>query len=129
MTYPTELMYSKDHHWVKNSGNQSMIGLTDFILSQLGDVVHLQLPELEVKLHAGETLGTIESTKTVSDLVCPVSGKIIEVNQALFENPQLVMESPYEKGWLLRIELEGNMPQNLLSADEYLSYLSSSSGV
>ena len=103
--YPDNLRYSKEHEWVKIDGKTATIGITHYAQDQLGDVVYVELPSLGKELKAMEEFGVVESVKSVSSLYCPVSGKVIEVNSALNDNPQLVNESPYQKGWIIKVEM------------------------
>ncbi|REH74453.1 glycine cleavage system protein GcvH [Staphylococcus felis] len=105
MAVPNELKYSKEHEWVKVDGNAALIGITDFAQSELGDIVFVELPEVDDEVSEGETFGSVESVKTVSELYSPVSGKIIEVNEDLEDEPEAVNESPYEKAWMVKVEL------------------------
>ncbi|REI11175.1 glycine cleavage system protein GcvH [Staphylococcus felis] len=105
MAVPNELKYSKEHEWVKVDGNVALIGITDFAQSELGDIVFVELPEVDDEVSEGETFGSVESVKTVSELYSPVSGKIIEVNEDLEDEPEAVNESPYEKAWMVKVEL------------------------
>jgi len=103
---PPDLHYTADHEWVRRSGNDSArIGITDFAQSALGDVVFVQLPDVGAELTAGESFGEVESTKSVSDLYAPVSGKVSAVNGDLEGNPQLVNSDPYGAGWLLDVQV------------------------
>jgi glycine cleavage system H protein len=122
MSYPTELHYAKSHEWIQTSGQSATVGITQFAIEQLGDVVHLDLPKVGTKFKAQETFGTIESTKTVSDLYMPAGGTITEVNTALLDAPEAIAEDPYKKGWLIKFTLEG-APQGMLQAAEYEKYV------
>ncbi|GMA52522.1 glycine cleavage system H protein [Alicyclobacillus contaminans] len=102
---PAELKYSKEHEWVKVEGNQARIGITDFAQDELGDIVFVELPEVGTEVRANETFGSVESVKTVSDLFAPVSGKIVQVNGALQDSPELVNSAPYEDGWMIVVEM------------------------
>ncbi len=120
MNIPDNLKYSKDHEWIRVEGNTGYIGITDFAQSELGDIVYVDVdPELsEVK--ADEAFGTIEAVKTVSDLLSPVTGKVLEVNPKLEDEPQLVNEDPYGEGWVLKVELtDPNELENLLDSNAY----------
>ena len=113
-----ELLYSKDHEWVRvESDGVAVIGVTDFAAEQLGDVVYVDLPEAGSEITSGTEMGEIESTKAVSEIYTPVSGEIVEVNEALEDSPETVGEDPYGDGWLfiIRVESEGE----LLTADGY----------
>ncbi|HEC2146702.1 TPA: glycine cleavage system protein GcvH [Staphylococcus delphini] len=106
MAVPSGLKYSKEHEWVKVEGNTAIIGITDFAQSELGDIVFVELPEVDDEVSEGETFGSVESVKTVSELYSPVSGKIIAVNENLEDSPEAVNESPYEEAWMVKVELK-----------------------
>lgn len=106
MAVPSGLKYSKEHEWVKVEGNTAIIGITDFAQSELGDIVFVELPEVEDELTEGETFGSVESVKTVSELYSPVSGKVVAVNENLEDAPEAVNESPYEEAWMVKVELK-----------------------
>ncbi|EHT1784514.1 glycine cleavage system protein GcvH [Staphylococcus pseudintermedius] len=106
MAVPSGLKYSKEHEWVKVEGNTAIIGITDFAQSELGDIVFVELPEVEDELTEGETFGSVESVKTVSELYSPVSGKVVAVNENLENAPEAVNESPYEEAWMVKVELK-----------------------
>lgn len=99
-----DLRYSKEHEWVSLEGTQVRIGITDFAQEELGDIVFVELPEVGDSIAAGESFGSVESVKTVSELYAPISGKVIEVNTNLEDSPELVNESPYEGAWMIVIE-------------------------
>ena len=124
MKIPAELKYSSDHEWVKLEGNKATIGITDFAQDQLGDVVFVEIPEIDATLNAKEGLGTIESVKAVSDIYSPVSGTVVEVNSQLEDAPQLINEDAYGKGWICVVELS-NLEEikELLSAEDYEKFL------
>jgi len=119
--------YSKDHEWVeKVSGNVVRIGISDFAQHQLGDIVFVELPEEGSSVQAEESIGTIESVKTVSDLFSPVSGQITKTNPRLGDEPELVNEEPYDGGWMAEIEVEGDLEEQLsalLSPEQYAEFL------
>ena len=104
MSYPADLKYTKEHEWIRVDGNTGAIGITDFAQQQLGDVVYLELPEVGTSLKAGQSFGTIESVKAVSELYAPVSGQVIEVNAALKEKPEAVNSAPHDS-WMIAIKL------------------------
>ncbi|MDK3778031.1 glycine cleavage system protein GcvH [Staphylococcus pseudintermedius] len=106
MAVPSGLKYSKEHEWVKVEGNTAIIGITDFAQSELGDIVFVELPEVEDELTEGETFGSVESVKTVSELYSPISGKVVAVNENLEDAPEAVNESPYEEAWMVKVELK-----------------------
>lgn len=118
---PEELKYTQEHEWVARTGADSVrIGITDFAQTQLGDVVFVQLPEVGETLTAGDTVGEIESTKSVSDLYAPVSGAVVARNDALDQQPELVNSDPYGEGWLLEITVsDPDATEGLLDADAY----------
>ncbi len=115
---PENLLYTKEHEWVRVEGKTAQIGITDFAQSELGDIVFVELPEIGATITVGETFGTVESVKTVSDLYAPVSGKVIEVNAQLNDVPEKVNEQPYTDGWMIVVEMDSD-PKNLLTASEY----------
>jgi glycine cleavage system H protein len=115
---PDELRYTSEHEWARNEGGRVVVGITDYAQDQLGDVVFVELPEAGTEVEAGQPLGEVESTKSVSDIYSPVSGKVLEKNSEVEQNPALINEDPYGKGWLVTIESAGG-PGDLLSSDEY----------
>ncbi len=125
MEFPKELKYSKSHEFIKIQGNQAIIGITSYASKELGDVVYVDLPESGKTFKAGEKFGVIESVKSVSDLYIPCNGKIVEVNKDLSDHPEYVNHDPYNKGWMIKVELTGSLDQNkeLISADEYSKFV------
>jgi glycine cleavage system H protein len=111
--------YTKTHEWVTVDGKVATVGITDFAQSQLGDVVFLELPSTGRKLGSRETFGVIESVKAASDLYAPVAGRITAVNEKLAAKPELINSDPYGEGWILKIELAGDAPTDLLDEAEY----------
>jgi glycine cleavage system H protein len=111
--------YTKTHEWVALDGKHATIGITDFAQSQLGDVVFLELPKPGRKLDIGETFGVVESVKAASDLYSPVSGRISEVNEKLASKPELINSDPFGDGWILKLEVTGDLPSDLLDEDAY----------
>ena len=105
MSLPQDLKYSEDHEWIKVEGNTVTIGITDFAQSELGDIVFVELPEEGDDISTGDSFGSVESVKTVSELYAPVSGSIVAVNEELEDSPELVNENPYEGAWMLKVEL------------------------
>jgi glycine cleavage system H protein len=120
--YPKDLQYTKEHEWIRVDGSTGVVGITSFAIEQLGDVVHLDLPKVGAKFKAGESFGTIESTKTVSDLYMPVAGVVTEVNTALTAAPEDITQDPHGTKWLVKVTLDGS-PSNLMSADQYQKYV------
>ena len=120
MEIRSELKYTKDHEWVKVEGNKAKVGITDYAQGELGDIVYVEIETLEESLGKEEVFGSIEAVKTVSDLFLPVSGKVVEVNENLEDNPELINEDPYEKGWIIRMEIENPEElKDLLDSDSY----------
>ncbi|WP_050616294.1 glycine cleavage system protein GcvH [Bacillus testis] len=117
---PKDLRYSEEHEWVKTEGDKLRIGITDFAQSELGDIVFVELPEVGTSISADEPFGSVESVKTVSELYAPVSGKIVEVNEDLDDNPEYVNESSYDKAWMIVIEpSDASEIENLMTAEQY----------
>ena len=114
-----ERYYTESHEWVQVDGDVATIGITDFAQSQLGDVVFLELPSVGRMLEAGDSFGVVESVKAASDLYSPVSGSVIEVNQALADRPEIVNREPYEGGWLMKVRLNGDLSEGLLDEAGY----------
>ncbi|MEW6507014.1 MAG: glycine cleavage system protein GcvH [Bacteroidota bacterium] len=122
MNIPTNLLYTKDHEWIKIEGTTGTIGITDFAQGELGDIVYIDINPDVTEIVEGQSFGTIEAVKTVSDLYAPVDGKVIELNKNLIDNPQLVNSDPYGEGWIIKIELVNSAQlNNLLSPDAYKS--------
>lgn len=122
---PEGLLYSKEHEWIKKEGdNKVRIGITDFAQSELGDIVFVELPEEDDEVEVGESFGSVESVKTVSELYSPVSGKVLEMNEDLEDEPEAVNEDPYEKAWMVVVELSNTSElDDLLSAAEYKEFI------
>lgn len=120
MNVPDDLRYSADHEWVKVELGRVRIGITDYAQDALGDVVFVQIPSIGVVVASGESFGEVESTKSVSDIYAPVSGIVVEANDALSDAPQQVNDDPYGEGWLCVIELsDGSQLEGLMDADAY----------
>ena len=117
MNYPDNYKYSKSHEWVKNEGEITVIGLTDFAQSELGDLVFVNLPEVDDTVTAGEALGDVESVKAVSDIFSPVSGTVCEINEELLDHPELINEAPYD-AWLIKVK-DVTDEEELIGAAEY----------
>lgn len=113
MTFPEDLKYTKDHEWIRVQGDTGIVGITDYAQGELGDVVFVELPAVGKKVKQGETFGTIEAVKAVSDLYAPVTGEVTEVNTALEKFSELVNKEPYGGGWMIKLRI-GN-PQDLAS--------------
>lgn len=120
MALPNDLKYSEDHEWVKVDGNTVTLGITDFAQGELGDIVFVELPEEGDEMVKGESFGSVESVKTVSELYAPLNGTVTEVNEELEDSPELVNESPYEEAWMVKIEVaDTSQLDELLDADAY----------
>jgi glycine cleavage system H protein len=120
MNVPKDLRYTKEHEWLRVKGNEAEMGITDFAQGELGDVIFVDLPVPGTKVVQMKSFGSIDAVKTVGDLFAPVSGEIVAVNADLKENPALVNQSPYEKGWMVRIRLANPAElESLLTADAY----------
>ena len=114
-----ERRYTKSHEWLTVDGKTATVGITDFAQSQLGDVVFMELPAAGRKLDVGETFGVVESVKAASDLYSPVAGRITAVNDKLAAHPELINTDPYGDGWILKVELSGELPSDLLDEAAY----------
>ncbi len=120
MDFPTNVKYTNEHEWIRLEGEEAYVGITDYAQTQLGDIVFVDVPTEGETLEKGETFGSIEVVKTVSDLFLPVGGEILEVNPALEENPELVNKDPYGEGWIIRIKpTDVSEAEELLDAEAY----------
>lgn len=120
MTVPAELKYTADHEWIRVEGDEIVVGVTEFAQGELGDVVFIELETEGETLSKGDTFGTIEAVKTVSDLYMPVDGEVVKVNSALEDTPELVNSEPFEGGWMIRIKLsDPSQLDDLMSSDAY----------
>ena len=125
---PENLKYSEDPEWLKLDGGTAVIGITHFAQDSLGDVVFVELPDVGSDIGQFEKIGEIESVKAVSDLFCPIGGKVVEVNDSLADSPELVNDSPYEDGWMLKVEVADSSDiDRLMSASEYDALIESES--
>ena len=123
MTYPTDLRYTKDHEWIRINDQNGHIGITDYAQEQLGDVVYVELPEVGRVFAQGDQFGSVESVKAVSDLYCPVSGEVIEVNSVLETQPELVNKDPHEN-WMIVVKLTNpDELASLVDADAYANLI------
>jgi glycine cleavage system H protein len=117
---PDDLLYTEKHEWVRTEGDMLTVGITDYAQNQLGDIVYVELPEVGMKVSRMKPFGTIEAVKAVSDLYAPVSGEILEVNDAVSGDPALIKSSPYGDGWMVRIRAENPAElDSLLKPEEY----------
>ena len=120
MNVPAELKYTKEHEWIRVEGEEAYVGITDYAQSHLGDIVFVEVETEGDNLEAGDTFGSIEAVKTVSDLYMPVSGEVLEFNSELEDQPDLVNKDPYGKGWIIKVKIEDEAQlDGLLSADAY----------
>lgn len=120
MNIPKELLYTEDHEWIRVDGNVAYIGITDFAQKELGDIVFVEVETLDETLDKGETFGTVEAVKTVSDMFMPVGGKVLELNELIDSEPEIINKDPYGKGWLIKISLTDTAElSGLLSAEAY----------
>ena len=120
MNIPENLKYTKDHEWIKIESKYARMGVTDFAQSELGDIVFVEVDSIDETLDQEEVFGTIEAVKTVSDLYMPVSGKVIEVNDALEDDPELINTNPYDQGWIIKIEISNKEElDGLITYKEY----------
>ena len=124
MEIKENLSYTNDHEWIKVDGNTALVGITDFAQSELGDIVFIEVETIGEDLDKNEVFGTVEAVKTVSDLFTPVSGKVLEFNSALEDNPELVNESPYGDGWIVKMEISNSDEiSDLLDSKAYKSLI------
>ncbi|EHG9404929.1 glycine cleavage system protein GcvH [Listeria monocytogenes] len=120
MSLPKDLLYTEEHEWVKAKDGSYVIGITDFAQDQLGDIVFVELPEVGDTVTKGDSIGSIESVKTVSDFYAPVTGKVVAVNETLEDEPELINSNPYDTGWILKLEeVEEADVKALLSSEDY----------
>ncbi|MFQ5895148.1 MAG: glycine cleavage system protein GcvH [Nitrospinota bacterium] len=124
MEFPDELKYTKEHEWVRVEGDRAVVGITEYAQGELGDIVYVELPEVDSEVERNGTFGVVESVKAVSDLYVPVSGRVVEVNESLQEEPELVNSDPYEDGWMIVIEMgDPSELGELMSAEDYQAYI------
>ncbi len=124
MNVPDGLLYTKEHEWIRIDNHLGTIGITDYAQDALGDVTFVELPKVGDSIRQFEAFSSVESVKAVSDVYAPMSGKIVKVNDGLMESPELINQSPYDKGWMVVIEIfDENEKKNLMTASEYRKYL------
>ena len=124
MSYPSDYLYTNEHEWVRVEGDLATVGITDYAQHELGDVVYVELPKPGTKLNAGESLGTVESVKAVSDIYAPVSGEVTEVNSALAGTPETINKDPHGKAWLIKLKLANSSElSKLMNAAAYEAYI------
>ena len=123
MKLPDDYFYTRDDTWLRRDGDTLTIGLTEYGQNELGELVFVELPESGAAVRAGTPFGVVESVKAVAELVSPLAGKVVASNEEVAQEPALVNESPYERGWLVRVEMEGeNLPPELMTAAQYASF-------
>ena len=122
---PQNLSYTKTHEWIKKEDEYLTIGITDHAQTMLGDLVYVELPEVESNLDSGQECAVVESVKAAADVYCPINGEVIEINDAVVENPQLINEDPYGKGWLFRVKPYEKQAEGLLDAGQYSKVVAS----
>jgi glycine cleavage system H protein len=124
--YPADYLYSREHEWVKVEGDICIIGITEFAQLELGEVVFVELPEAGQVFNSGDELGTIESVKAVAEVYTPVAGEVVEINDAVVEDPELLNEDPHGEGWLLRLRFSSASDlKELMNAEKYEEYVKS----
>lgn len=118
------LLYTRDHEWLRVEGKHALMGITDYAQKSLHEIIYVELPNVNQRVNQGEPIGSVESVKATSDIFSPVTGKVVEVNDTLMNSPEAINESPYEEGWILRIEIAREPElENLMDPDEYRRYL------
>jgi glycine cleavage system H protein len=122
--YPTDFLYTKEHEWIKVDGDTGTCGITDYAQGELGDIVFIELPDVGATFDANASMATIESVKAVSDMYSPVSGEVVEINDAIVDNPAKVNEEPHGGGWFVKIKISNpDELKNLMSAQDYEEYI------
>lgn len=120
MNFPENLKYTKEHIWVAVAGTEATIGITDFAQSELGDIVYVDIEQMDETVAADETFGSVEAVKTVSDLIMPITGEVFEFNEDLGDDPELINSDPFGKGWIVKVKIEEGLDLSaLLSVDQY----------
>ncbi len=122
--YPKDYRYTEDHEWIKVEGNIGTVGITDYAQKQLGDIVYVELPEVDDEFEKGDEVATVESVKAASPVIIPVSGKIVEINEELEDSPELVNQEPHGKGWFFKVEIS-NLSEidDLMTAEQYEEFI------
>ncbi len=124
MNIPAELRYSKEHEWVRVEGNVAVVGITDFAQEELGDIVNVELPDEDDTFAMEEAFGAVESVKASSEVFCPVGGKVLEINEPLFDTPEILNEDPYDEGWMIKLEMtDSSELDQLMDAAAYQKYI------
>ena len=123
MNIPSDLLYTKDHEWIKIENSIAIVGITDFAQSELGDIIFIELPDIGDSVQAKDSIGTIEAVKTVADIYSPMNGKVSEVNINLEDNPDSINKDPYDSGWIIKLNNFTNNDDNYLTPDQYKSLI------
>jgi glycine cleavage system H protein len=124
MSYPSDYRYTKEHEWMRVEGDVATVGITDYAQHELGDVVYVELPKPGAKLNAGQSFGTVESVKAVSDIYAPVAGEVTEVNSSLSETPEAINKDPHGKAWLIKLKLaDSSAVGKLMNAAAYEAFI------
>jgi glycine cleavage system H protein len=124
MSYPSDYRYTKEHEWMRVEGDVATVGITDYAQHELGDVVYVELPKPGAKLNAGQSFGTVESVKAVSDIYAPVAGEVTEVNSSLSETPEAINKDPHGKAWLIKLKLaDSSAVGKLMNAGAYEAFI------
>ena len=123
MNIPSDLLYTKDHEWIKIENGIATVGITDYAQGELGDIIFIELPEIGDSVQAEDSIGTIEAVKTVADIYSPMNGEILEVNVNLEDNPDSINTDPYDSGWIIKLNNFTNNDDNYLTPDQYKSLI------
>ena len=123
MNIPSNLLYTKDHEWIKIENGTATVGITDYAQGELGDIIFIELPEIGNSVQTEDTIGTIEAVKTVADIYSPINGDISEVNINLEDNPDSINKDPYDSGWIIKLNNFTNNVDNYLTPDQYKSLI------
>lgn len=121
--YPGDLKYTKSHEWARVTDETAVVGVSEFAQEELGDIVNVELPAPGTKVQAGEPFGSVDSVKAVSDLMSPVSGEVVEVNEDLESSPELINQDPYGTGWMIKVKLDGSSLDELMTNDQYEQFV------
>lgn len=125
MNVPNDLLYTDEHEWVKIDETTAIIGVTDYAQGELGDIVFIEFPDLNLNFTKGESIGSIEAVKTVSDIYMPLSGKVLELNEQLNDNPEIVNNNPFDNGWIIKLQITNiDEISKLMSSEEYKVFIS-----
>ncbi len=124
MVFPDDLLYSREHTWARIDGNLAIIGITDYAQEKLGEILHIELPQVDSSIEQDEPFGTIESSKTVTELISPISGEVVRVNEDMVEDIGIINSDPYDTGWMIVVEIKDvSELDNLLDSMEYRDYV------